>query len=71
MTNPKKHRYIPSFQARVPLISVLKAGSKNNNRQNPLYGNLLKITMLHYYGKLTLFLGKESPYNFTLQKLII
>ena len=41
VTNPKKHRYIPSFQARVPLISVLKAGGKNNNRQNPLYGNLL------------------------------
>ena len=41
MTNPKKHRYIPSFQARVPLISVLKAGGKNNNSQNPLYGNVL------------------------------
>ena len=41
VTNPKKHRYIPSFQARVPLISVLKAGGKNNNSQNPLYGNLL------------------------------
>ena len=55
--------YIPSFQARVPLISVLKAGGKNNNSQNPLYGNLLNnnASLLR---KVNSVPGKRKPLQF-------